>query len=159
MLWRASCTVWVICCRFLQMFHRPNEEKSPKHKINIIKSQFSRIDSRGHTKTDTKAIAPGVTCFTPQKWPTVAVDGALVAESDVLPNKIERSIYETWIKFISASRLEWHTKGKDSFWNILDLLVSTLIFGKRIGAYLENFSWPGTLMMSWKTTERSAFKR
>ena len=42
-----------------------------------------------------KAIAPGVTCFTPHKWPTVAVDGDLLAESDELPNKIERSIYRT----------------------------------------------------------------
>ena len=85
------------------------------------------------------AIAPGVTCFTPHKWPTVAVDGALVAESDELPNKIERSIYRTRIKFARVSRLEQRTKGKDSFWNILDLLESTLNFGKRIGAYFEIF--------------------
>jgi hypothetical protein len=53
---------------------------------------------------DTKAIAPGVTCFTPHKWPIVAVDGALLAESDELPNKIERSIYRTQIKFLCTSR-------------------------------------------------------
>jgi len=40
----------------------------------------------------TKAIAPGVTLFTPQRWPTVLVDGCLDAESDEAPNNIDRSI-------------------------------------------------------------------
>jgi hypothetical protein len=50
------------------------------------------IHCGGYTRTDTKAIAPGVTSFTPHRWPTVPVDGALVAERDEPPNKIERSI-------------------------------------------------------------------
>ena len=52
------------------------------------------IEFLGHTRVAMKAIAPGVTLFTPQRWPTVLVDGCLDAEGDEAPNNIDRSIYK-----------------------------------------------------------------
>lgn len=75
-----------------------NTSSTKWRKIACMQNQYEirviHCTSRGYTRTDTNAITPGVTSFIPQRWPAVPVDGALVAESDEPPNKIERSIYK-----------------------------------------------------------------
>jgi hypothetical protein len=63
-----------------------------KNRLRKIVNTANSRDFLGNTRTATKAIAPGVTLFTPQRWPTVLVDGCLDAESDDGPNNIDRSI-------------------------------------------------------------------
>lgn len=63
-----------------------------KNRLRKIVNTAKSRDFLGRTRTATKAIAPGVTLFTPQRWLTVLVDGCLDAESDEGPNNIDRSI-------------------------------------------------------------------
>ena len=61
----------------------------------IVNTGYYTANSRnflGHTRTAMKAIAPGETLFTPQRWPMVLVDGCLDAENDEGPNNIDQSI-------------------------------------------------------------------